>query len=124
MEIRGKIWGSTSKIFDKNNVQVERMILNSNSFCSKHKHNHKFNMFFVEKGKIKVSVWKKSYNLVDVTVLESNQCTIVPPGEFHQFEVLEENSIVFEFYWTETNDNDIERETVGGINNHGEEKDT
>ncbi len=68
---------------------------------------------FCEKGRLLVRVWKNNYDLVDETILESGDFTTVGPGEFHQFEALED-TVAFELYWAEFDHNDIERETVGG----------
>jgi len=114
MEIEGKVWGETSTIFDKNNVIVNRISGKSGKRCSKHKHDHKFNMFFVEKGHLRVRVWKSDYDLVDVTELKAQQSTVVKPGEFHRFEVLEDDTVAFEIYWTELDPSDIIREGHGG----------
>ena len=90
MNIQGKIWGSSSFLFCKNNVEIHRIECIKNSFCSKHKHDHKYNMFFVESGGLEVSVWKKDYDLVDKTVLGPHQNCIVDPGEYHIFKCLED----------------------------------
>ena len=55
--IHGKIWGNTESIFDKNNVSVHRIQANKGYMCSKHYHLHKHNMFYVEKGMLKIEVW-------------------------------------------------------------------
>ena len=109
----GKIWGFTENIFEKNNVEVHRIEIEKGGVCSKHKHLHKFNLFYVEAGHVKISTWKNDYDLMDDTVLELGMVTIVPPGEFHQFTALE-SSIVFEIYWTELT-KDIVRESVGMV---------
>jgi len=115
MNIQGKVWGQTSILFDRNNVEIHRIECNKKGFCSKHKHLHKYNMFFIEKGKLKISIWKNDYNLVDETIIGVQESCIVSPGEYHFFECLEENTIAFEIYWVEINKDDIIRETVGGV---------
>ncbi len=114
MNIQGKVWGTTSSLFSKNNVEINRITCTKDSYCSKHKHASKYNMFFVENGSIEISVWKNDYDLVDKTVLKKHQNCIVPPGEYHIFRCLEEGTIAFEIYWVEIDSNDIKRENVGG----------
>jgi quercetin dioxygenase-like cupin family protein len=114
MDKQGKIWGFTSEIFGKNNVEVYRIVGNSNCYCSKHKHNHKYNMFFIESGKIKVERWKNDYDLIDETILQEGQTCVVPPGEYHRFSIID-SCVVYEFYWVEIDSKDIVRENVGGI---------
>jgi mannose-6-phosphate isomerase-like protein (cupin superfamily) len=111
--IAGKIWGSTQNIEANASLEFHRIDIVKGGTCSKHIHKHKWNGFFVESGKLKISVWK-SYDLVDVTILTAGQYTKVAPGEFHQFEALEP-TIAFEIYWTEFNHDDIERDTVGYV---------
>lgn len=114
MNIQGKIWGSTQNLFFKNNVEIHRIQTNKGGSCSKHKHEYKYNMFFVESGKLKIKVWKNDYNLIDETVLTNQQSTVVKPGEYHTFESLED-TIAYEIYWVELLENDILRENCGEI---------
>lgn len=116
MDKQGKIWGHTSNLLNKNNVEVHRIEGNSGSYCSEHKHDHKFNMFFVEKGSIIIKRWKVDYDLVDSTHLGAGSSCVVPPGEYHQF-IVNEDCIVYEFYWVEIDTKDIKRKNVGGIGN-------
>lgn len=115
MEILGKVWGQTSPIFCKNNVEIHRIEGRKGGYCSKHRHWAKFNMFFMEKGKLKITVVKDygSGVLDDITIIGPGQHTIVPPGQYHQFEILED-CIAYEIYWVELDPSDIERETIGG----------
>lgn len=114
---KGKIWGSTESLFNCNNVELHRIEGKSGGYCSTHQHQHKFNMFYVEKGVLLVTIYRKDagQEIEDVTVLKENQSTIVEPGLFHKFEVIED-CVAFEIYWTELNTEDIIRKNVGGIN--------
>jgi len=116
MEIQGKIWGCTSTIFNNCNVQINRIVGIKGGHCSKHKHDHKFNLFYIEKGRLSIKVWKRDYSLVDETILGPQESTVVKPGEYHRFEVLEDDTVAFEIYWTELDDGDISREDHGGVN--------
>lgn len=113
--INGKIWGATERIFDKNNVEIHRIVVKPGGFCSKHKHDHKFNMFFVESGSLHVEVFQNDYDLVDTTILQAGDATSVAPGVYHRF-VATEHAVVYEIYWTELSASDIVREDVGGVN--------
>lgn len=113
MDISGKVWGTTSVIFNDSNVQVCRIVGKIGGRSSNHKHQSKLSMFFVEKGSIKVVIEKKDYNLVDTTVLTTGQSTIIKPNEFHYFEVLEEGTVCYEIYWTKLDNDDITRKDVG-----------
>lgn len=112
---QGKIWGFTQEIFNKNNVSINRIFIKKNSFCSKHYHEHKTNIFFVESGSILVEEWKQEYNLIDKTILNQNESCIIDPKVFHKFTGLED-SIVYEIYYVELSNKDIIREDTGGLN--------
>ena len=115
MDINGKIWGETSKIFSKNNIEIFRIHGKAAGKSSMHMHEHKYSMFFVEKGKIKVTIEKNDYDLIDITELGTHQSMIIRPKEYHCFEVIDDNSICYEIYWTELNTNDIIRKDCGSI---------
>ena len=113
---RGKVWGNTSMIFHENNVEMSRIEVKKGGYCSKHKHQHKFNLFFIEKGILKITVYRQDagQTMEDITILKDRDSTYVEPSLFHCFEALED-TVAYEIYWTELDVNDIERETVGGI---------
>lgn len=113
--IQGKVWGETECIFLKNNVEFHRIEAKKDGFCSKHLHEHKFNAFFVESGKLKITIWKNDYDLVDETIITSKQMSVVKPGEYHKFEALED-TVAYEIYWVELSTSDIVRENHGGVN--------
>lgn len=113
--ISGKIWGSTELIHANGVLEFHRIEVEAGGTCSKHKHKYKWNGFYVESGRLLVRVWKNDYDLVDETVLTAGSFTQVKPGEYHQFEALDD-TVAFELYWAEFDHNDIERETVGSTN--------
>jgi len=72
-------------------------------------------MFYVEGGSLDIEVWKNDYDLIDTTSLKSGEHTIVKPREFHRFiNNSSKEAVVYEIYWTELLESDIERESVGG----------
>ena len=75
---QGKVWGSTQPLFNKNNVEIHRIKTNKGGYCSKHKHEHKYNCFYVERGLLKITVWKNDYDLVDETMLTLISKVILP----------------------------------------------
>jgi mannose-6-phosphate isomerase-like protein (cupin superfamily) len=110
--IEGKVWGKTELIEANSSLEFHRIEIKAGGICSKHKHKYKWNGFFVESGKLSIKVWKNNYDLVDDTILEAGVYTRVAPGEYHQFEALED-TIAYELYWANFDHEDIERETVG-----------
>ena len=114
MKIQGKVWGKTQEIFANNNFELHRIEVNKGGFCSKHKHIHKINAFYIEKGKLKIKIFETEYDLIDETVASTGDLTIVKPGKYHEFEALED-TICYEIYWVELDHSDINRETIGGF---------
>jgi mannose-6-phosphate isomerase-like protein (cupin superfamily) len=115
MDIFGKVWGKTQPLISNNNFSIHRLEIKKGSFCSKHLHKHKYNKFYVESGKLKVKIWKNDYKLIDEIILNKGESTTISPGEYHQFESVED-CIVYEIYWVCLTEDDIVRETVGGKN--------
>ena len=114
MSLQGKVWGSTELLLNRGNVEVQRLEIKKNGYCSKHKHNAKYNMFYVEEGSLQIEVWKNDYDLCDITTLKKGQSTIIPPREYHKFTALKDCT-VYEIYWVELETHDIEREDCGGM---------
>jgi len=112
--ISGKAWGATQLIFKNENFEVHRIDIMPNCFCSKHKHEYKHNIFYIEEGLLFVKVWKKDYDLIDITSLEKGQMMDVSPGEFHQFSTQDKPVVAYEIYYSKPIGGDIIRETCGG----------
>ena len=112
--IAGKVWGTTELLEANGVLEFHRIDINKGGVCSKHNHKHKWNGFYVEKGALLIRVWKSNYDLVDETCLMDGMYTKVAPGEYHQFEALED-TIAYELYWAEFDHDDIERENHGFI---------
>lgn len=110
--IAGKIWGSTELILANSSLEFHRIDYKAGGVCSKHKHEYKFNGFYVVSGKMKIRVWQKDYDLVDETILGPGDFTSVKPGLYHTFEGIE-SGVAFELYWANFQHNDIHRESVG-----------
>jgi len=115
MDINGKIWGYTSKIFSKNNVEIHRINGYDGGKSSMHRHTAKWSMFFIERGILKIRIEKNDYPLTDETVLSVGQTITIRPNEYHSFEIMTDDAVAYEIYWTELNPDDIERKNCGTI---------
>ena len=113
MNKQGKFWGNTISLFNKNNVEVHRIEGRKSGYSSEHRHIAKFNMFYVDGGVITLKVWKDPSGKVDETMLRKGEMSIVSPGYYHQFMVMED-CVVYEIYWVELDEKDIERRNSGG----------
>lgn len=107
----GKVWGTTQCLFSGENSEFHIIEAKKGGYCSKHKHLHKYNRFFVLSGKLEITCWNSTE---DKTILGPNEYTDVPPGVSHRFKALED-TICFEVYWTEKITTDIVREDNGGM---------
>lgn len=119
----GKVWGITELIHANSSFEFHRIETKSGGICSKHKHKHKWNGFFVEKGELIVRIWKETTSEkagisthIDETRLCAGDFLYVKPTEYHQFEAIVD-TIAFELYWAEFNHDDIERENHGTLKN-------
>ena len=108
----GKIWGQTDLIHANGVLEFHKIDYKAGGVCSKHKHQFKWNGFYVVSGRMKIRVWQKDYDLIDETILGPGDFTRVKPGLMHSFEGIEDG-VAFELYWAEFNHDDIQRETVG-----------
>ena len=109
-----KVWGITSPIFQNSMFEVHRIEINAGGYCSKHYHKYKYNVFYIESGKMKIINYEDG-NSINETLLSCGEQTTVSPNEFHRFEALEK-TIAYEIYYSEFQSDDIIREDEGGIN--------
>lgn len=108
----GKVWGQTELIHANGVLEFHRIEYKKNYQCSEHKHEYKWNGFFVESGRMKIKVWQDDQGLVDETILGPGDFTTVKPGKYHQFIGLEDG-VAFELYWAMFDHNDICRRSSG-----------
>ena len=109
---QGKIWGSTQKVFEHNNVESHLIKIKAGFACSLHRHIHRHNGFMVVSGKMVIEIHKNDYDLVDRTTLHPGQSTVAKAGEYHRF-IASEDTIAIEWYWVKLDKDDIERKDHG-----------
>lgn len=110
----GKVWGQTELLEANGVLEFHRIDIKKGGVCSQHKHQFKWNGFYVITGKMIIRVWKNDYELTDETILGPGDYTKVAPTEYHQFEALED-TVALELYWAEFDHNDIERRDAGFV---------
>jgi mannose-6-phosphate isomerase-like protein (cupin superfamily) len=104
----GKRWGETCPLIQTPLVEVHRITAKAGMSCSTHKHEFKFNAFYVISGTLRIEVEKNDYPLTDTTTLEAGDLTTVRPNEFHRF-VAETDVEALEIYYLAPIGDDIVR---------------
>jgi len=96
-------------------IEIHAISVLPKSHCSQHRHQFKWNGFYVLSGELDVLVQKNDYDLIDRTRLSAGEFTTVTPGELHWFESGDTAVEALEIYYIEPIDgHDIVRESVGG----------
>ena len=109
----GKVWGQTIELLKTPLIEVHHILIDPNRVCSMHKHEFKWNMFYVIKGELAIEVEKNDYDLLDTTILKPGEWTSVKPNEFHRFRSITSVEAL-EIYYLEPLTADIVRKNVGG----------
>jgi mannose-6-phosphate isomerase-like protein (cupin superfamily) len=106
MNIIQKPWGTTTLIFDSQNLHIYSAIINKNGASSRHYHKYKNNIFYVQRGMVSITLW--SENTTETKFLNEGDIIDIPKGQWHQFFANEE-SIVLEVYYSRIDHEDIIR---------------
>jgi len=115
---QGKVWGMTEALLVTPMIEVHKIVIHSDAYCSMHKHEFKWNMFYLLYGELEIHVRKNDYDLTDMTMLQNpGDFTCVAPNEYHRFNTNHLPAAALEIYYLESISKDIIRETVGGITN-------
>ena len=108
MERTYKTWGEKENIFQNDLCEVSILHLLPNQRCSYHRHQTKWNLFYVIEGAVFIKTeW-------GVALIEKGQIFTTRPMEWHEFETAEGTSILLEVMYTEYDAEDIERKILGG----------
>lgn len=106
-----KAWGTDQCIKQNASFELHRISIMPGGFCSRHRHQHKWNGFLVESGKMTLMVWRESQPTV--IELSAGDYAEVEPGRLHQF-MCDGKVVAYEMYWTQLDASDIVRESTGG----------
>lgn len=111
-----KCWGNVLHGFVNSNVAVSILNLNRDTWCSKHIHKERANVFWNLSALVEVQEWDLDGNEV-ITLLEPGDVYEVPSRTLHRFRVLEDGQMV-EIYYAdrggEVSAEDIDRKELGG----------
>jgi mannose-6-phosphate isomerase-like protein (cupin superfamily) len=115
MERTHKTWGEKWNVFINDTCEISILYLNPNRRCSWHTHRTKYNQFFVIEGTLFI---KTADGVAEV---KKNQVFTTRPGEPHEFQTRDESATVQEIMYVQYEPEDIQRETIGGPLNAGNE---
>ena len=110
--ITGKIWGKTEQLLKNPLVEFHRIDVKEGFRCSVHRHQFKWNMFYVVSGELAIHLINEN-KPDDITILKAGDHTTLAPGRYHEFRCWKD-CVAFEIYYPETLSEDIERLNEGG----------
>lgn len=110
---QGKVWGCTTPLLQNTFCEVHEIQVKEGAKCSKHRHLHRSNAFYVISGELKIFAQKIDYELTDETTIGPREICIIPPGEFHWFEALADTRALEIYFPSPCDPGDIEREDCG-----------
>jgi mannose-6-phosphate isomerase-like protein (cupin superfamily) len=111
MRIEQKVWGERWMVREDSTHTTNILKLKAGYRCSWHRHQCKHNLFALIEGK--VMIFMKVGHVMKCVTLSPGDSFTVSPGQWHEFRVLEDGIMVEEMY-VQYDDEDIEREKLGG----------
>ncbi len=112
MERTRKIWGERVLLRKDSTHANSLLSIDPGMECSWHRHQAKFNLFYVISGKVGIVTEEPGLGKQE-TSLTAGQCFTTKPGQWHKF-VAYEHSLVIEEMYVDYDEGDIERQTTGG----------
>lgn len=108
MERTYKTWGEKFNLFQNDLCETSVLELLPNQRCSWHKHQAKYNLFYVIEGAVFIKTqWGPA-------LVEKGQTFTTKPGEWHEFQTLDKCATLLEIMYVKYDAEDIHRETLGG----------
>jgi len=108
MERTVKTWGEKWNLFQNDLCEVSYLCLHPKQRCSWHKHQTKYNLFFVISGQLTIKMED------DVAVVDKYQFFTTRPGEYHEFQTHDKPTKIIEVMFVQYDAEDIQREKLGG----------
>ena len=107
MKATDKIWGKRCVVHQDSTHTTNILWLRAGHRCSWHSHQTKWNLFVVLQGLVGVRTEEGE------KLLHLGEEALVAPGKMHEFRVYEDG-VMLEVMYVEYDDDDIEREILGG----------
>lgn len=118
MIIEPKVWGTTQRLFDRGGVEVHRIVGLAGGYCSKHRHQWKYNLFYIERGSLRVTLYGSGNSIEEERTLTAGEWMEIKPGQTHRFWVVTDQTVALEIYYLDGCPHDIIRDDVGGRMNY------
>ena len=122
VKVLEKVWGLTRTLSADRNCEVHHATIEPNTWCSRHFHAWKWNLFYVIEGTLLVHFYRTEFETQPHQTFEikKGESFKVAPRQWHKFESLcKENVELIEVYWAEdVVADDIVRADVGGRASH------
>ena len=113
-----KIWGKVGHCLLNDSFSVSMLKVEKGSWCSKHYHKDRVNMFWCLTAVIEIEEWEPNGDIL-VTLLEPGDIYTVDVGVPHRFRVIEDGEVLeayYNKYGGKVSFDDIHRYDVGGRN--------
>lgn len=108
MERTRKTWGEKFNVFQNDLCEVSILKLHPFQRCSWHKHQTKYNQFFVIEGELFIKTeWGTSS-------VKKGEIFTTRPGEYHEFQTGVKNAVIQEIMYVKYDAEDIQRDILGG----------
>jgi len=103
-----KTWGEKWNIFENDTCEVSILKLQPQQRCSWHRHQAKFNLFYVIGGTLYIKTdW-------GVSEVRQGEIFTTKPGEWHEFQTHDDDALIIEVMYVQYEAGDIERDKLGG----------
>ena len=101
-------WGDKLNVFRNDLCEVSILELVPQQRCSWHKHNSKWNLFYVLEGELFI---KTDHG---ISRLKEGGFFTTRPGEWHEFQTASQPAKIMEIMYVRYDAQDIQREKLGG----------
>lgn len=108
MERTHKTWGSKTNTHKNDLCEISILDLSPNQRCSWHRHQQKFNQFYVIRGEVFIKTEWGTERVGEGQVFTTR------PGEWHEFQTHSTPCLLQEVMYVQYSAEDIERQTLGG----------
>ena len=109
-----KVWGKTACVAKHPGFTVHHLVVDPNSYCSRHFHENRFNGFFITHGSMLIREYDENWQPVSATELHGGGYYEVPPRIRHRFETRDGCEALEIYFSPDVREDDIIRYDQGG----------